>query len=266
MADSTSQPVALVTGASKGIGRGIAVRLGRAGWSVAVNYFTDRDGAAETADAVRAAGGAAWLLHADVGDSDQVGRMFAEVDRHAGPLRLLVNNAARQTWAPLLELKEEDWDRTLRTNLKGAFLCTQAAGRRMTDAGGAIVNIGSGANARPFPSLVDYTASKGGLEMLTKSSAVELGQYGIRVNCVAPGAVEVERTRRESPDYARTWAPLTPLGRVGRPADVAEAVLFLASDAAEFVTGQTIYVDGGLFTKPNWPYESESNECGADSE
>jgi len=121
--------------------------------------------------------------------------------------------------------------------------------------GGRIVNIGSGCNKLAFPKLVDYTASKGGIEMFTKVAAVELGPYRITVNCVAPGAIEIERTRQEAGDYAGTWARLTPLGRVGYPADVARAVVFLASDAADFITGQTLWVDGGLFSKPAWPYE-----------
>jgi NAD(P)-dependent dehydrogenase (short-subunit alcohol dehydrogenase family) len=119
--------------------------------------------------------------------------------------------------------------------------------------GGAVVNIGSGSNKVPFPGLVAYTASKGGIEMLTRVAAVELARHGIRVNCVAPGAVEVERTRQELPDYAGTWGGLTPLGRVGTPDDVARTVLFLAGPESSFITGQTLLVDGGLFTQPPWP-------------
>ncbi|MBL8234725.1 MAG: SDR family oxidoreductase, partial [Bryobacterales bacterium] len=130
-----------------------------------------------------------------------------------------------------------------------------AAARHMrTVGGGAIVNIGSGCSKVPFPNLVDYTASKGGIEMFTKVAAVELGAYQIRVNCVAPGAVEIERTKEEAGDYAGTWGNLTPLGRIGLPEDVAKAVRFLASPDAQFITGQTVWVDGGLFTKPAWPY------------
>jgi NAD(P)-dependent dehydrogenase (short-subunit alcohol dehydrogenase family) len=167
-----------------------------------------------------------------------------------------VNNAGTQTWAPLLELQERDWDSVLRTNLKGCFLNTQAAARLMVAAGrgGAIVNIGSGCNKLAFPNLVDYTASKGGIEQLTKSAAIELGRFGIRVNCVAPGAIEIERTAEETPNYAASWSPITPLGRVGTPEDIAGPVLFLAGPAARFVTGQTIWVDGGLFTRAAWPY------------
>ena len=121
---------------------------------------------------------------------------------------------------------------------------------------GSIVNLGSACNKVAFPRLVDYTASKGGIEQFTKVSATELGPHGIRVNCVAPGAIEHERTKLEAPDYAETWAAITPLRRVGSTADVAKVVHFLATDAASFVTGQTIYVDGGAFTMPNWPYPS----------
>src|SRR5262249_34457429 len=158
------------------------------------------------------------------------------------------------TWAPLLELREEDWDRDIATNLKGCFLCTQAAARRMKDHGGAIINIGSGCNKVPFPRLVSYTASKGGIEMVTKSAAGELAPYGIRVNCVAPGAILVERTEREGGDFAATWSKEAPLGRVGLPKDVGQAVVFLAGSASSYISGQTIWVDGAVFTKPPWPY------------
>lgn len=252
---NTSKRSALVTGASKGIGRGIAVGLAKAGWDVFINYYGDQEGAESTANEVRALGQTAWTLQADVGFADQVGQMFKAIQDEAGRLDLLVNNAGVQTWAPLLELTEEDWDRTIRTNLKGCFLCSKAAALMMKTQGtGAIVNIGSGANKRPFPNLIDYGASKGGIERFTKAIAVELGPHGIRVNCVAPGAIEIERTKEESPDYAGTWGPITPMRRVGEVGDVARAVVFLAESESDFITGQTIYVDGGLFTQGPWPY------------
>jgi NAD(P)-dependent dehydrogenase (short-subunit alcohol dehydrogenase family) len=183
--------------------------------------------------------------------------MFESVARDFGRLDILVNNAGIQTWKALLDLEEAEWDRVIETNLKGTFLCTQRAGRLMKQQGrGRIVNIGSGCNKVAFPRLVDYTASKGGIEQLTKVAASELGGFGITVNCVAPGAIEIERTNEESPDYAGTWAPLTPMGRVGQPFDVASAVCYLASDEAEFITAQTLYVDGGLFCRGPWPYEA----------
>jgi len=249
---------ALVTGASKGVGRGIALGLAEAGWSVGVNYNGDRDGAEATADAVRRLGTSAEVFQADVGSSADVDRMMQQCVGAFGCIDLLVNNAGVQTWAPLLDLAEEDFDATIRTNLKGTFLCTQRAARRMkSTGGGTIVNIGSGANKMPFPCLVDYSASKGGIQQLTMVSAVELGPLGIRVNCVAPGAIEIERTKLEAPNYAETWSPLTPMRRVGQVEDVAHAVVYLADDRASFVSGQTLFVDGGLFSQGQWPYGEE---------
>jgi NAD(P)-dependent dehydrogenase (short-subunit alcohol dehydrogenase family) len=254
MTEATKQ--ALVTGAGGGIGRGIARVLATDGWAVGVNDWDEVGGRAVTAE-IQAVGGRAWFLPANVGDSTAARDLFQHFCDLAGGIDLLVNNAGVQTWAPLLDLREEDWDRTLRTNLTGTFLCTQQAARRMRVRGGCIINIGSGANARPFPHLGDYCASKGGIETLTRVAAVELGPLGIRVNCVAPGCIEVERTRREDPDYAGTWATLTPLRRIGMVDDVAAAVVFLAGPWASFITGQTLYVDGGLWAQVPWPYAAK---------
>ena len=247
---------AIVTGAGRGIGRGIALELARAGCSVAVNYIVEPELAERTVGEIATAGADAFAVHADVRVAPDVKRMVTDTVARFGRLDLLVNNAGTQTWGPLIETAEADWDRVIETNLKGCFLCTQAAARHMKDhGGGAIVNIGSGSNRMPFPNLAAYTASKGGIEMFTRVAAVELGPHGIRVNCVAPGAVEVERTREESPDYAETWGRITPLGRVGTPADVGRAVVFLASDEGAFISGQTLGVDGGLFVQTRWAYE-----------
>lgn len=246
---------ALVTGASKGIGRGIALELAALGCDVAINYNSDSAGAEATAAAVRQAGRRAVTVKANVGSKSDVDAMFARVFEEFPRLDILVNNAGTQVFKPLLELDENDWDRVIDTNLKGCFLCTQRAAAHMkAHGGGRIINIGSGCNKLPFPSLASYTASKGGIEMFTKVAAVELAPLGITVNCVAPGAVEIERTKNEAGDYGGTWSGLTPAGRVGTPADVAAMVGFLADDKAGFVNGQTIWVDGGLFTKPQWPY------------
>lgn len=245
---------ALVTGASKGVGKGIALELARQGCAVAVNYNSDAAGAGETVREIVENGGRAFAIRANVGNSADVDAMFARVDAEFGALNILVNNAGVQTWKPLLELTEAEWDRVIDTNLKGTFLCTQRAGLRMKEnGGGSVVNIGSGSNKWPFPHLVDYTASKGGIEQFTKVAAFELGPFAIRVNCVAPGAIEIERTKLELGDYAGSWAKLTPMGRIGLPRDVASAVAFFCTPAAEFITGQTLYVDGGLFTRPAWP-------------
>ena len=250
------RPAALVTGASRGIGKEIALELARNGYRVAVNYFNDPpDMVKATMAEIRGHCPDALIVQADIRSSAQVVSMFQKVVSAFGRFDLLVNNAGVQTWKPLLDVTEEEWDLVIDTNLKGCFLCTQQAARYMKDhGGGSIVNLGSGCNKLAFPSLVAYTASKGGIEMFTKEAAVELGQYGIRVNCIAPGSVESARTREEDPDYAGTWSKLTPLGRVGTAADIAPTVVFLASQGAVFISGQTIWIDGALFTKAQWPY------------
>jgi NAD(P)-dependent dehydrogenase (short-subunit alcohol dehydrogenase family) len=248
---------ALVTGASRGIGKEIALELARHGWRVAINHYQDPVPlAGGTLAELRGLGVDAMAIEADIRSAPQVAAMFQQVVERFGRLDLLVNNAGVQTFKPLLEVTEEEWDLVVDTNLKGCFLCTQQAGLYMKDhGGGAIVNLGSGCNKLAFPHLVAYTASKGAIEMFTKVSAVELGAYGIRVNCLAPGAIESERTRQEDPDYAGTWSKLTPLARVGVFADIAPTVLFLASEGASFISGQTIGIDGALFARAPWPYK-----------
>lgn len=232
----------LVTGANRGIGQALVTEALRRGASRV--YAGTRQPYAHQDPRVTS-------LELDITNEAHVRAAAAQV----GSLDILVNNAGVQTWKALLELEEREWDRVIDTNLKGCFLCTQRAARQMkTQGGGRIINIGSGCNKVAFPHLVDYTASKGGIEMFTKVSAAELGPHGITVNCVAPGAIEIERTKQEAGDYAATWAGLTPLGRIGTPLDVARAVVFFASEMADFVSGQTLWVDGGLFTKPAWPY------------
>jgi 3-oxoacyl-[acyl-carrier protein] reductase len=249
--------IAIVTGGDQGLGRTMATALAKSGWDVAFSYIRD-DGPARTLEEeIKRAGRDVWSARADAGVKDEVERFHDGVANHFGRCAtLLVNNAGVQTWSSLLELQEEQWDLVIRTNLKGCFLNTQAAAQRMIKEHkpGTIINIGSACNKVPFPNLVDYTASKGGIEQFTKVSAVELGPHGINVNCVAPGPIETERTRREAPNYAQTWSRVTPMRRVGTPDDVAHAVLFFADPKSDFISGQTLYVDGGAFTVTNWPY------------
>ena len=251
---------ALVTGAGKNIGKGIALELAREGCKIAVNDF-DESITAQTVAEIEALGSQAFAVHGDVGSSAEVNAMFDRVLARFAKLDILVNNAGVQTWKPLLDLEEAEWDRVINTNLKGCFLCTQRAARHMKDhGGGVIVNLGSGCSKIGFPNLSSYTASKGGIEMFTKVSAAELGPYGIRVNCVAPGSIETDRTRLESGDYVESWSRITPLRRTGTTEDVGRAVAMLASPGASFVTGQTLWVDGGVFSTIQWPYSSESKK------
>ena len=252
---------ALVTGGDRGVGKGVALELARAGCNVAINYHSAADLANQTVAEIRAHGVDAFAIQGDVGVASDVKTVVDAAVSRFGRLHILVNNAGIQTWKPFLEVTEQEWDRVIRTNLKGCFLCTQTAALHMKEHGsGAIINIGSGCNKVPFPNLVAYTASKGGIEMLTKVAAVELGPLGIRVNCVAPGAIEIERTRLENDSYAETWGSVTPLGRVGVPTDVGRAVAYLASSDSSFISGQTIWVDGGLFTQATWPYRRERED------
>ncbi|TGD43674.1 SDR family oxidoreductase [Pseudotabrizicola sediminis] len=249
---------AIVTAGPSAIGRRLVTALAGAGYDVAFTHLNAADAAADLVAQVQALGRRAHAWESDAGDEGAVHRMHAEAADWAGDAPdVLVNNAGIQTWAGLLDLRADQWDAVMHTNLRGTFLNTQAAGRAMVAArkGGSIVTLGSGCNKLAFPKLVDYTASKGGIEQFTKSAAVELGPHGIRVNCIAPGAIATERTAAEAGDYAATWSKVTPLRRVGTPDDLAGPLLFLCSDAASFVTGQTIWVDGGVFSQATWPYE-----------
>lgn len=252
-------PLALVTAGPSAIGRSLVTALADAGHDVAFTHLGQPEAAAALVAAVQALGRNALALESDAGDAASVARFHALAADWAGEVpQVLVNNAGIQTWSRLVDLPVADWDRVMATNLRGTFLNTQAAAKAMMAAGvgGSIINIGSGCNKLAFPRLVDYTASKGGIEQFTKVAAVELGPSGIRVNCIAPGAIATERTASEAGDYAGTWAKVTPLRRVGTPEDLTGPLLFLVSQAAAFVTGQTIWVDGGVFSQATWPYET----------
>lgn len=251
--------LAIVTAGTSAIGRHLVTALAGAGHDVALTHVGSAALAETVAAEVAALGRRCLTAEVDAGDDAAVPAFHDRAADWAGTAPdILVNNAGIQTWAGLLDLSVADWDRVIRTNLRGTFLNTQAAARLMVTAGkgGSIVNLGSGCNKVAFPRLVDYTASKGGIEQFTKSAASELGPKGIRVNCVAPGAIATERTAAEAGDYAGTWSKVTPLRRVGTPQDIADVVLFFCSPAASFVTGQTLWVDGGVFSQAPWPYET----------
>ncbi|MFN8513806.1 MAG: 3-oxoacyl-ACP reductase family protein [Chloroflexia bacterium] len=242
---------ALVTGGSKGIGAGIALALAREGADVAVNYHRDQAGAEEVAAQIRALGRNASTHRADVGKVADCQRLVREAADALGGLDILVNNAGITLWQDFFDTDEAHWDATLDTNLKSVFFCTQAAARIMRDqgTGGRVVNISSGASRSAFSNATPYNASKGGLNMLTAGLAVELGPHNITVNAVGPGAILIERTSHELPDYAGTFAQATPIGRVGYPEDIAAAVVYYCTEGASYVTGQVFWVDGGLFLR-----------------
>lgn len=253
------EKLAIITGGSSGIGRHLVKSLADAGFTVAFSYLEQNDEADELVEEIMDDGGMALAVESNVGIESEVIAFYETVTSWFGDgPDVLINNAGIQTWSSLLDLSVEDWDNVIQTNLKGCFLNTKQAAKSMiaSKKHGTIINLGSGCNKLAFPKLVDYTASKGGIEQFTKSSAVELGQYGITVNCVAPGAILTPRTEEESADYAEIWSKITPLDRVGTPEDVAGVVMFLTTKAASFVSGQTIWVDGGLFSQAAWPYDA----------
>ena len=248
---------ALVTGASSGIGQGIAVALTAAGANVGINYRSNVDGAEETARRVREAGHRALLVKADVGDPVQVAAMFRRFDAEMGPIDIMVANAGHGSTAkPLHETSWDEWDRVLRSNLHGAFLCGREAARRMvaTGKGGRIVNISSvHEEACNMPDDGPYCVAKGGVRNLTRSMALELGPHGITVNDVAPGMTLTPMNQRAlaDADYLAGAEAQIPLRRAGTPEDIAAMVVFLCSDHASYCTGATYLVDGGWML--SWP-------------
>jgi 3-oxoacyl-[acyl-carrier protein] reductase len=239
--------VAVVTGGSRGIGRSVALTLADAGFSVGVNYAANSDAADEVVEEIEKAGGAATAVRADVGDEAEVGEMFATVREQLGPVAVLVNNAGITRDNLMLRMSLESWDETLNTNLRSVFLCSKEALRDMLRARwGRIVSVASVAGVSGNAGQVNYAASKAGVIGLTKSLAKEVGSRGITVNAVAPGWIETDMTRALGEDVAARAVETISLGRLGRPEEVASAVGYLASDAAGYITGQTIVVDGGM--------------------
>ena len=239
--------VALVTGGSRGIGRGISLALAGAGAGVAVNYVRDETAARDVVQAIQSAGGDAWAIQADVSQRPAVGQMVEGVIARAGRLDILVNNAGIGGGAPFLELSEETWDRVLAVNLKGIFNCSQAAARHMVQhGGGSIVNITSICGSQVWVGSVAYHASKAGADHLTRAMAAELAPLGIRVNGIAPGSVETDMLRHDVavPGEMEALIGRTPAGRLGAPADIGRAVVYLCTEA-DWMVGNILSIDGG---------------------
>jgi 3-oxoacyl-[acyl-carrier protein] reductase len=239
--------VALVTGGSRGIGAAISSELAAAGAAVAVNYARDAAAATAVCEAITGAGGQAHAVQGDVSTADGAAALTAAVETDMGPVDILVNNAGITRDDLIMRLSEEDWRDVIDTNLGGAFFTCRALSRPMLKRrSGVIVNITSIVGVRGNAGQTNYAASKAGLIGLTKALAKELGARGIRVNAIAPGYIATELTDA-LPEAAReAILTNTPLGRLGEPADVARAVRFLSSDAAAFITGDVLAVDGGL--------------------
>ena len=242
---------AVVTGASKGIGRTLAIGLAGQGAKVAVNYKNDRAGAEETCRAVAELGGVALAVGADVGVRDETRQMIDTVQRELGGVDVLVNNAGRTRFGPARDVTEDDWDDVMNTNLRGAFFTTMAAVEAMGERG-SVINISSCAATLMVDYHAVYTTSKGGLEAMTRQLALELAPR-VRVNAIAPAATSMERNWEYDPDFDRSWQAVTPMGRVATPEDYVAPLAFLASDASAFVTGEVLHVDGGWTIKGDYP-------------
>jgi 3-oxoacyl-[acyl-carrier protein] reductase len=242
-----SDRVAIITGGSRGIGRAIALTLAQKGAAVVVNYAASAGAAADVVDSIRSRGGRAIACKADVSDSGEAAGLVKEAQTQFGRVDILVNNAGVIRDNLILRLKDEDWETVLGINLKGAFNCARAAARGMLkNQYGRIVNISSVSGIIGNTGQVNYCASKAGLLGLTKALAKELGSRNITVNAVAPGFITTEMTAGLPEDIKEKMLAQIPLRRFGGPEEIAELVAFLASDAAAYITGQTITVDGGM--------------------
>ena len=237
--------VALVTGASRGIGRAIAVRLGQDGAAVIVNYSGNHEAARETVSAIEAASGRALAVQGDVGKVGDIKRLFDAAFEHFGKLDILVNNAGIMFNKPVAEVTEEEYDRIFAVNVKGTFFACQQAAKRMAD-GGRIINFSSSTTAMMLPTYGTYVATKGAVEQLTHILAKELGSRGITVNVVSPGPTDTELFKQgKSEQDMQRFAQMAALGRLGQPQDIADVVALLVSDDANWITGQNIRANGG---------------------
>jgi 3-oxoacyl-[acyl-carrier protein] reductase len=244
-----SGKTAVVTGASKGIGAGIAKGLAAEGAAVVVNYASSKDGADRVVADIKANGGKAIAVQGDVAKTADVKKIFAETKKAFGRLDILVNNAGVYKLLPLEEVTEDDFHRHFNVNVLGLLLATQEAAKLFGDEGGSVINIGSVASDLNSPNSVVYTATKGAVDAVTRVLAKELGPRKIRVNSINPGVIETEGTHAGGfigSDFETQLVERTPLGRTGQPGDIAPVSVFLASDESRWVTGDTLAVSGGL--------------------
>ena len=241
--------VAIVTGASKGIGAAIATALAAAGAAVVVNYAGSREGGEKVADAITVAGGRAIAVQGDVSKAADVARLFVEANRAYGRLDVLVNNAGVYEFAPIEGVTEQHFHRQFDINVLGLLLASKAAVAALGEEGGSIINISSIASRTTPPNITVYSATKGAVDAITGSLAKELGPRRIRVNAISPGAVETEGSHAAGMMGSEMEAQITaqtPLGRIGQPQDIAPVAVFLASDASSWLTGEIIFASGGV--------------------
>lgn len=240
--------VAVVTGGSRGIGRAIAIRLGGLGAKVLINYTANEKAALETREIIEKSGGTASIHSFDVSSCQSVQSFFSQALEDLGRVDILVNNAGITRDSLVVRMKEEDWDRVLDVNLKGAFNCIRAVAKAMMkQRAGRIINISSVIGVMGNTGQANYSASKAGLIGLTRSVSRELAPRGISVNAIAPGYIESDMTATIPEEARKTLSAQIPLGRLGTPEDVADVAEFLASDRASYITGQVIHVNGGMF-------------------
>lgn len=248
---------AIITGSSQGIGRGIAERFAKEGANVVINYIGNMEMANEVLAKVESLGGRGLVVQGDVSKINDINSLFEVAISEFGQVDILVNNAGVERHAPFWEVTEKDYDFVMNVNTKGTFFCSQAMAKHLieTKRRGKIVNISSVHEDLPFPNFTAYCVSKGGVKMLTRNLGVELGQFGINVNNIAPGAIEtpINKNLLNNPMKLNYLLGQIPLKRLGQPEDVAGLAVFLASDEADYVTGSTFFVDGGL----TWFYEEQ---------
>jgi len=254
---------ALVTGSSSGIGKAAAIAMAREGANVVVNYHSEKEEAERVVDEITASGGDAFCFGADVSKEEEVKAMFSAMFEKYGTIDILVNNAGLQKDAPFLEMTLAEWQLVIHVNLTGQFLCAREAAREFVRRGvvkersraaGKIICMSSVHDTIPWAGHVNYATSKGGIMMMMKSMAQELAPHKIRVNAISPGAIKtpINLSARDTPQEIKELLTLIPYGRIGEPEDVAKLAVWLASDESDYITGETVYIDGGMTLYPGF--------------